>query len=66
MVNIKDESYNHFDAPDDALDDDIDMNNWSHVEESALPHDACVDYDIDKSDGRDEVKSIKEGAVESE
>ena len=42
-VNIKDETCNNdFDAPHDALDDDIDINNWSDVEEKALVHDTCI------------------------
>ncbi len=50
-VNIKDESYNDVNAPYDVLDDDIDMNNIYDVEEYALAHDACMDHDIDYSDG---------------
>ncbi len=70
-VNIKYESYNDFNAPhdalnDDALDDDIDINNWSGVEESALAHDTCMDHNIDNSDGRDAVESKENGAVECE
>ena len=48
------------------MDDDIDINNWSDVEESALAHDTCMDHDIDSSDGRDAVESKENGAVESE
>ena len=66
-VNMKDEAWNNdFDAPHDALDDDIDINNWSDVEETALAHDTCMDQDIDNSDGRDAVESKENGAVESE
>ena len=57
MVNIKDDHFHDFDATHDALDDDMDINNLSDVEESALAHDACVDHDIDNSDGSDAVES---------
>ncbi len=57
MVNIKDDHFHDFDATHDALDDDMDINNLSDVEESALAHDACVDHDIDNSDRRDAVES---------
>jgi len=47
-VNMKDETWsNDFDAPHDALDDDIDTNNWSVVEETAIAHDTCMDQDTD-------------------
>ncbi len=66
-VNMKDEAWNNdFDAPHDALDDDIDINNLSDVEESALAHDACVDQDIGNSDGRDAVESKEKGVVTSD
>ena len=66
-VNMKDEAWNHdFDAPHDALDDDIDINNWSDVEETAIAHDTCMDQDTDSSDGRDAVESKENGVVDSE
>ena len=66
-VNMKDESWNNdFDAPHDALDDDIDINNWSDVEETAIAHDTCMDQDTDSSDGRDAVESKENGVVDSE
>ena len=66
-VNMKDEAWNNdFDAPHDALDDDIDINNWSDVEETAIAHDTCMDQDTDSSDGRDAVESKENGVVDSE
>ncbi len=66
-VNIKDETWNSvFDRPHDALEDDIDINIWSDVEETALSHDLCMDQDNINSDGRDAVESKGNGAVESE
>ena len=66
-VNIKDETWNSdFDRPHDALEDDIDINNWSDVEETALSHDICMHQDNINSDGRDAVESKENGAVESE
>ena len=42
-VNIKDETWNSvFNGPHDASDDDIDINIWSDVEETALSHDIYV------------------------
>ena len=61
-VNIKDESFNDFDAPHDALDEDIEINNWSDIEESVLAHDACMGHDINNSDERDAVESKENGA----
>ena len=66
-VNIKNETWNSdFDRPHDALEDDIDTNIRSDVEETALSHDICMHQDIDKSDGRDAVESKENGVVESE
>ncbi len=66
-VNMKDETWNNdFDAPRDALDDDIDINNWSDVEETAIAHDTFMDQDTDSSDGRDAVESKENGVVDSE
>ena len=46
-VNINDETCNNdIDAPHDASDDDIEINNLSDVEESALAHDTCMDQNI--------------------
>ena len=57
-VNIKDETWNSvFDRPHDALEDDIDINNWSDAEETALSHDLCMHQDNINSDGRDSVES---------
>ena len=40
---MKDEAWNNdFDAPHDDLDDDIDINNWSDGEETAIAHDTCI------------------------
>ncbi len=51
-VSIKDETCNNdFDATHDALEDVIDINNWSDVEETALAHNICMHQDIDNSDG---------------
>lgn len=44
---IKIESNQEFEAPHDALDGDIDINNW-RAEISVLAHDAHVDHDIKK------------------
>ena len=42
-VNIKDETWNSvYNRPHDALEDDIDINDWSDVEETALSHDICM------------------------
>ena len=66
-VNIKDKTWNSvFDRPHDALEDDIDINNWSDVEETALSHDLCMHQDNNNSDGRDAVESKENGSVESE
>ena len=66
-VNIKDETCNNdFDATHDALEDDIDINIWSDVEETALSHDLCMHQDNNNSDGRDAVESKENGVVESE
>ena len=66
-VNIKYETWNSvFDRPHDALEDDIDINIWSDVEETALSHDLLLDQDNINSDGRDAVESKGNGAVESE
>ncbi len=66
-VNIKDETWNSvFDRPHDALEDDIDINIWSDVEETALSHDLLLDQDNNNSDGRDAVESKENGVVESE
>jgi hypothetical protein len=66
-VNMKDEAWNNdFDAPHDALYDDIDINNWSDVEETAIAHDTCMDQDTDSSDGRDAVESKENDVVDSE
>ncbi len=47
ISQLKDDTYNNdFDELHDALDDDIDINNWSDVEESVLAHDAYVDHDM--------------------
>ena len=62
-VNIKDETWNSdFDRPHDALEDDIDINIWSDVEETALSHDICMHQDNINSDGRDAVESKENGA----
>ena len=67
LVNIKDETWNSdFNRPHDALEDDIDINIWSDVEETALSHDLLSDQDNNNSDGRDAVESKGNGAVESE
>ena len=66
-VNIKDETWNSvFDRPHDALEDDIDINIWSDVEETALSHHICMHQDNINSDGRDAVESKENGVVESE
>ena len=65
--NIKDETWNSdFDRPHDALEDDIDINIWSDVEETAFSHNLCMQQDNINSDGRDAVESKENGAVESE
>ena len=64
---MKDETWNnYFSAPHDALDDDIDINNWSDVEETAISHDTCMDQDTDSLDGRDAVESKENGVFNSE
>ena len=66
-VNVKDESWNSdFDRPHDALEDDIDINNWSYIDQTAPQHDLLLDQDNNNSDGRDAVESKGNGAVESE
>ena len=68
-VNVKDETWNSvFNRPHDASEDDIDINFWSDVEETALSHDLCMDQDNINSDGngRDAVESKENGVVESE
>ncbi len=66
-VNMKDETWNSdFDKPRDALEDDIDINNWSDVEETTLSHDIRMHQDNNNSDGRNAVESKENGAVESE
>ncbi len=66
-VNIKDETWNSvYNRPHDALDNDLDINKWSDVEETALSHDLCMHRDKINSDGRDAVESKENGAVESE
>ena len=66
-VNVKDESWNSdFDRPHDALEDDIDINNWSYLDQTAPSHDLLLDQDNNNSDGRDAVESKGNGAVESE
>ena len=66
-VNIKDETCNNdFYATHDALEDDIDINTWSDVEETAPSHELCMHQDNIYSDGRDAVESRENGAVESE
>ena len=63
-VNIKDKTWNSdFDRPHDALEDDIDINNWSDVEETALSHDLCMHQDNINNDERDAVESKENGAV---
>ena len=67
LVNIKVETWNSvFDRPHDALEDDIDINFWSDVEETARSHNICMHQDNNNSDGRDAVESKENGAVESE
>ncbi len=40
LVNRKDETWNSvYNRPHDALEDDMDINKWSDVEETALSHD---------------------------
>ena len=57
-VNIKDETWNSvYDRTHDALEGDIDINNWSDVEETALSHDLCMHQDNINSDGRNAVES---------
>ena len=66
-VNVKDESWNSdFDRPHDASEDDIDINNWSYLDQTAPSHDLLLDQDNINSDGRDAVESKGNGAVESE
>ena len=66
-VNVKDESWNSdFDRPHDASEDDIDINNWSYLDQTAPSHDLLLDQDNNNSDGRDAVESKENGAVESE
>lgn len=66
-VNGKDESWNSdFDRPHDASEDDIDINNWSYLDQTAPSHDLLLDQDNNNSDGRDAVESKGNGAVESE
>ncbi len=48
------------------MEDDVDINIWSDVEETALSHDLCMHQDSNNSDGRDAVESKENGAVESE
>ena len=48
------------------MKDDIDIKNWSVVEETALSHDLLMDQDNINRDGRDAVESKENGAVESE
>ena len=47
-------------------EDDIDINIWSDVEETALSHDICMHQDNNNSDGKDAVESKQNGTVESE
>ena len=66
-VNVKDESWSSdFDRPHDASEDDIDINNWSYLDQTAPSHDLLLDQDNNNSDGRDAVESKGNGAVESE
>ena len=66
-VNIKDDTWNSvFNRPHDASEDDIDINIWSDVEETALSHDLCMHQDNINSDGKDSVESKENGVVESE
>ena len=66
-VNIKDETWNSvYNRPHDALEDDIDINKQSDVDETALSHDLLLDQDNNNSDGRDAVESKGNGVVESE
>ena len=66
-VNIKDETWNNdFDAKYYGLEDIMDTNNWSDVEETALAHDLCIHQDIDNSDRSDAVESKENGGVESD
>ena len=66
-VNVKDESWNSdFDRPHDASEDDIDINNWSYLDQTAPSHDLLLDQDNNNSDGRDAVESKGNGVVESE
>ena len=45
-INIKDDTWNSvIDRPHDASEDDIDINIWSDVEETALSHDLCMHQD---------------------
>ena len=48
------------------MEDDIDINNWSYLDQTAPSHDLCMDQDNNNSDGRDAVESKGNGAVESE
>ena len=66
-VNVKNESWNSvYDRPHDTLEDDIDINKWSDVDETAPSHDPLLDQDNINSDGRDANESKENGAVESE
>ena len=66
-VNIKVETWNSvYNRPHDALEDDIDINNWSDVEETAPSHDLCMHQDNINSDGRDAVESKENCEVVSE
>ncbi len=57
-VNIKDESWNNvYNRPHDALEDDIDINNWGDVDKTAPSHDLLLEQDNNNSDGRDAVES---------
>ena len=63
-VNVKDESWNSdFDRPHDASEDDIDINNWSYLDQTAPSHDLLLDQDNNNSDGSEPKGN---GAVESE
>lgn len=66
-VNVKDESWNSdFDRPHDASEDDIDINNWNYLDQTAPSHDLLLDQDNNNSDGRDAVESKENGVVESQ
>ena len=48
-----DETWNSvYDRPHDALEDDIDINKWSDVDETAPSHDLLLDQDKNNSDGQ--------------